>query len=442
MVLVKLIDLTVRDGQQSLLATRMSTEDVLEIVELLDKAGFYALEVWGGATFDAPLRFLNEDPWERLRSIREVVRSTKLMMLLRGMNLVGYWHYPKDVVKAFIEYAHKDGIDVFRVFDALNDLDNLEYPIKIIKEVGAELQVCMVYTTSPVHTTEYYVKLAEDILSRFEPDTITIKDMSGILKPYIAYELIKEIKKLGAKVNVHSHATAGLAPMALIKSIEAGADYVDVTLSSLSLFTSHTPAESLIEALKGTPYDTGVNVEPLYEASRKLWIIRKKYRRFDYALKEPPVDVRVLKHQIPGGMLSNLLAQLKELHAEDKINEVLEEVVKVREDLGWPPLVTPVSQIVGTQAVLNVIAGGRYKAVIDELIEYVRGKYGKPPAPINKDLIKLIEKRLNEKRERKGIAKVTLEDAKRKLPKKCVEKFEDYITYALFPNVAKDFLCG
>ncbi len=441
MVLAKLIDLTVRDGQQSLLATRMSTEDILEIVELLDKAGFYALEVWGGATFDAPLRFLNEDPWERLKAIREVVKRTKLMMLLRGMNLVGYWHYPKDVVNAFIEYAHKDGIDIFRVFDALNDLSNLEFPVKKVKEVGAEVQVCMVYTTSPVHTTEYYVKLAEEILSRFEPDAITIKDMSGILKPYVAYELVKEIKRLGAKVNVHSHATAGLAPLTLLKSIEAGADYVDVTLSSLSLYTSHTPAESLIEALRGTPYDTGVNVEPLYEASRRLWVIRRKYRRFDYALKEPPVDVRVLKHQIPGGMLSNLLAQLKEVHAEDKLEEVLEEVVRVREDLGWPPLVTPVSQIVGTQAVLNVIAG-RYKAVIDELIEYVRGKYGKPPAPISKDLIKLIEKRLSERRESKKVARVTLEDAKKELPSECVEKFEDYITYALFPNVAKDFLCG
>jgi len=441
LVLAKLIDLTVRDGQQSLLATRMSTEDILEIVELLDKAGFYALEVWGGATFDAPLRFLNEDPWERLKAIREVVKRTKLMMLLRGMNLVGYWHYPKDVVNAFIEYAHKDGIDIFRVFDALNDLSNLEFPVKKVKEVGAEVQVCMVYTTSPVHTTEYYVKLAEEILSRFEPDAITIKDMSGILKPYVAYELVKEIKRLGAKVNVHSHATAGLAPLTLLKSIEAGADYVDVTLSSLSLYTSHTPAESLIEALRGTPYDTGVNVEPLYEASRRLWVIRRKYRRFDYALKEPPVDVRVLKHQIPGGMLSNLLAQLKEVHAEDKLEEVLEEVVRVREDLGWPPLVTPVSQIVGTQAVLNVIAG-RYKAVIDELIEYVRGKYGKPPAPISKDLIKLIEKRLSERRESKKVARVTLEDAKKELPSECVEKFEDYITYALFPNVAKDFLCG
>jgi len=429
---VELIDLTVRDGQQSLLATRMSTEDVVRIAELLDKAGFYALEVWGGATFDAPLRFLVEDPWERLKRVREVVRKTKLMMLLRGMNLVGYKHYPRDVVEKFIEYAHKDGIDVFRIFDALNDLDNLELPVRKAKEVGAEVQVCMVYTTSPVHTVDYYVKLAEEIAHRFEPDWVTIKDMSGILKPYTAYELVSRIKKeLGLRVDVHSHATAGFAPMTLLKSIEAGADAVDVTISSLSLFTSHTPAETLVEALRGTPYETRVDTRVLYEVARVVWEIRKKYRDYDYALRNPPVDIRVLEHQIPGGMLSNLLAQLREVGAEDKLPQVLEEVARVREDLGWPPLVTPLSQIVGTQAVLNVLSG-RYSTLLKEVIDYIKGKYGKPPAPIRRELVELAEKHpppsFGEE--------ITIERAMREVPKEYVEKFEDYITYALFPEHA------
>ncbi len=433
--MVLLIDLTVRDGQQSLLATRMRTEDVVRIVEILDRAGFYALEVWGGATFDAPLRFLKEDPWERLKLVRQVAKRTKLMMLLRGMNLVGYKHYPRDVVEKFVEYAHRDGIDVFRVFDALNDLDNLELPVKKAKEVGAEVQICMVYTISPVHTVDYYIKLAEEILHRFEPEWITVKDMSGILKPYVAYELVSRLKReLKIRIDVHSHATAGFAPMTLLKSIEAGADAVDVTVSSLSLFTSHTPAETLVETLRGTPYDPGVDIKVLYEAARLVWEIRKKYKDYDYALKNPPVDVRVLEHQVPGGMLSNLLAQLRELGAEDKLPQVLEEVRKVREDLGWPPLVTPLSQIVGAQAVLNVVSG-RYRVLLKEVMDYIDGKYGKPPAPINPELIEMTKTA-----QRKEVEEVIdLERAKRELPKEYVEKFEDYITYALFPDVALQF---
>ncbi len=437
MRMVELVDLTVRDGQQSLLATRLRTDDVVRIVEVLDKAGFYALEVWGGATFDVTLRYLREDPWERLKRIREVVKQTKLMMLLRGMNLVGYRHYPPDVVEKFIENAHKDGIDIFRVFDALNDPSNLELPIKVIKNVGAELQVCMVYSISPVHTVKYYRNLGEDMVSRFEPETITIKDMAGILTPYMAEELVKELKALGIKVNVHTHATAGFAPMTLLKSIEAGADLVDVTVSSMSLFTSHTPAETLIAALKGTPYEPDVDLSVLYEASRIVWEVRGKYHEFDYALKKPPVDVRVIQHQVPGGMLSNLLAQLRELKAENRLPEVLEEVVRVREDLGWPPLVTPISQIVGAQAVLNVISG-RYRAVIDELLDYVEGKYGKPPAPISSKLVELASSR-----PRRIVTKeltVTLEQAKASLPSYLARKFEDYITYALFPEVAVEVL--
>ena len=433
--MVLLIDLTVRDGQQSLLATRMRTEDVIRIVEVLDKVGFYALEVWGGATFDAPLRYLMEDPWDRLKSIRNVVRRTKLMMLLRGMNLVGYRHYPRDVVEKFVEYAHRDGIDVFRIFDALNDLNNLELPVKKAREVGAEVQVCMVYTVSPVHTVDYYVKLAEEIVHRFEPHWITIKDMSGILKPYTGYELVKRIKKeVGVKVDVHCHATAGFAPMTLLKAIEAGADAVDVTVSSLSLFTSHTPAETLVEALRGTPYEIDVNMDALFRASEIVWEIRRKYSEYDYALRNPPVDVRVLKHQIPGGMLSNLYAQLRELNALDKLPQVLEEVVRVREDLGWPPLVTPISQIVGTQAVINVISGSRYSTVLREVVDYVKGKYGKPPAPIKRELVDLVKEREVKKED-----VIDLHRAKQALPPEYVEKFEDYLTYALFPDVALKF---
>ena len=435
--MVELVDLTVRDGQQSLLATRLRTDDVVKIVEVLDKAGFYALEVWGGATFDVALRYLREDPWERLKRVREAARRTKLMMLLRGMNLVGYRHYPPDVVEKFIEYAHKDGIDVFRVFDALNDPNNLELPVKIIKDVGAELQVCMVYSISPVHTVKYYRDLAEDVVSRFEPETITIKDMAGVLTPYMVEELVKELKTLGVRVDVHTHATAGFAPMTLLKSIEAGADLVDVTMSSMSLFTSHTPAESLIAALKGTPHEPKVDIKVLYNASKIVWEVRSKYHEFDYALRKPPVDVRVIQHQVPGGMLSNLLAQLRELKAESKLPEVLEEVVRVREDLGWPPLVTPLSQIVGAQAVLNVISG-RYRAVIDELLDYVEGKYGKPPAPISSKLIELASSRAR-RIATKELA-LTLEQAKKSLPRYLARKFEDFITYALFPEVAVEVL--
>jgi pyruvate carboxylase subunit B len=434
---VKFVDLTVRDGQQSLLATRLRTDDIVRIVEVLDKAGFYALEVWGGATFDAPLRYLREDPWERLKRIRENVRRTKLMMLLRGMNLVGYRHYPKDVVEEFIKYAHRDGIDVFRVFDALNDPDNLSYPIKIINEVGAELQVCIVYTISPIHTVSYYRKLAEEFVSRFEPKTVTIKDMAGILAPYPAVELVKELKDLGVEVDVHSHTTSGLAPMSLLKSIEAGADIVDVTISSMSLYTSHTPAESLAAALKDTPYDPKLNMEPLYKAAELTWEIRKKYSEYDYALKKPPIDVRVIKHQIPGGMLSNLIAQLRELKAEDKLQEVLEEVVNVRRDLSWPPLVTPISQIVGAQAVLNVIMG-RYKAVTKELLDYVEGKYGRPPGPVNPELIKMAKERPEEERVEQHMT--TLSEAIEKLPRHLARKAEDYLTYALFPDIAIEAL--
>lgn len=437
--MVELVDLTLRDAHQSLLATRLSTADLLPAAEMLDEAGFYALEAWGGATFDVPLRFLKEDPWERLREIRRRVKRTRLLMLLRGQNLVGYRHYPDDIVEKFVEKAHENGIDVFRIFDALNDLRNLETALKTAKRVGAEVQLCIVYSTAPIYTVEYYSSLTQKLL-QYEPDAITIKDMSGILRPYVAYELVKAIKKYGVKVDVHSHTTAGLAPFTFIKSVEAGADLFDVVVSSLSMYTSHIPAESAIKALEGTPYSTKVKFEVVKEVSKYMWEVRKKYAQFDYATKNPPVDIDVLEHQVPGGMLSNLYAQLRESKAEHRINEVLEEVVRVREDLGWPPLVTPLSQIVGSQAVLNVIAGKRYRLVARETREYVRGMYGAPPGPIKPEVKQLILKGEKEITSRPAdLLEPALPKIMEELPKELVEKEEDYLTYALFPNVALDY---
>ncbi len=438
--MVRLIDLTLRDAHQSLLATRLRTEDMVPVLEKFDEVGFYALEVWGGATFDVCIRYLREDPWERLRTIRRYVKKTKLLMLLRGQNLVGYRHYPDDIVEKFVVKAHENGIDIFRVFDALNDARNLYTAVKTAKKIGAEVQGCIVYTISPVHTIDYYVKFAQE-LAALDVDTITIKDMAGILTPYVAEELVRRLKKeVGLPVNVHSHATGGFAPMTLIKAIEAGADYVDVAVSSMSLFTSHTPAESLAYALKGTPWDPKINLDVLYEIAEHFWKVRRKYRDYDYALKNPPVDARVIKHQIPGGMLSNLLAQLKQLGAEHLLDKVLEEVPRVREDLGWPPLVTPLSQIVGTQAVLNVFYGERYKVVAKEVKDYVKGLYGRPPAPIKEEVMKKIlgDEKPIECRPA-DLLPPMWDKVVKEVPKELIEKEEDYLTYALFPEVALEF---
>ncbi|RLE56524.1 MAG: oxaloacetate decarboxylase subunit alpha [Candidatus Methanomethylicota archaeon] len=437
--MVKIVDLTLRDAHQSLLATRLRTRDMIPILEEMDKVGFYSLEVWGGATFDAPLRFLMEDPWKRLKIIRERVRKTKLQMLLRGQNLVGYHHYPDDLCVEFVEKAYENGIDIFRIFDALNDLRNLETTVKAAKRIGAEVQVCMVYTISPIHTLSYYVDLAKDIAA-MEVDSICIKDMSGILTPSMAYELVSRIKsEVKISVDVHSHTTSGMAPVTLIKSVEAGADFIDCAVSSMSMYTSHSPAETMAVMLKNTVFDPKLNLNLLYKISRYFWMIRRKYGEYDYALKNPPVDVRVLEHQIPGGMYSNLLAQLKEQNAEERLTEVLEEIPKVRRDLGWPPLVTPLSQIVGTQAVLNVLFG-RYKMIINEVKAYVKGLYGRPPAPINETLKnRLLEGEKPIKCRPADLLQPILPKIKRELPKKYVEKEEDYLTYALFPETALKF---
>jgi pyruvate carboxylase subunit B len=436
--MVEIVDVTLRDAHQSLLATRLRTEDMLPILDVMDDIGFYSMEVWGGATFDVPLRYLNEDPWVRLKLIRERVRKTKLQMLLRGQNLVGYRHYPDDICVKFVEKAFDNGIDIFRIFDALNDLRNVKVTVDAARRVGAEIQLCMVYTVSPIHTLNYYLSLAREIAS-MEVDSICIKDMSGILKPYVAYELVKRIKsEVGMRVDVHSHTTAGFAPITIVKAIEAGADYVDCTLSSMSMHTSHPPLESIVSSLEGTPYEIKkINLKLALKASKYFWERRKRYSEYDYALKNPPVDASVLEHQIPGGMLSNLLEQLRMQGAEDRLDEVLMEVPRVRRDLGYPPLVTPLSQIVGAQAVVNVLSGKPYSTIIREVRDYVKGLYGKPPAEINPELIKLA---LGDEKPITVKPAEMLEPAYNKivseLPKELVEKDEDYITYALFPDIA------
>ena len=437
--MVEIIDLTLRDAHQSLIATRLRTEDMIPILDKIDEAGFYAIEMWGGATFDVMIRYLREDPWERLRIIRERVRKTKLMMLLRGQNLVGYRHYPDDVVEKFVEHAYKNGIDVFRVFDALNDVRNMRTSIKKAKSLGAIVQGTITYTVSPVHTLEYYLKLAEELLA-LEVDFITIKDMAGILDPYTCYELVKAIKEnFKAPVDVHSHSTGGLAVANYIKAVEAGADIIDTAISPLAFGASHPSIQAMHYAL---PPDKKprVNMKVIKEISEYLYrILFTKYKDLlDIRVFMP--DPNVLEHQIPGGMISNFLAQLKQVGAEDKLPLVLEEVKRVREDLGWPPLVTPTSQIVGVQAVLNVLYG-RYSVIAKETYNYVKGYYGRPPAPIKEGVLKIVLK--NEEPINTRPADL-LDPAYEKCREEVVKlgyytKEEDVLTYCLFPDVAVEF---
>ncbi len=437
--MVKIIDTTLRDAHQSLLATRFRTRDMLEIVDLIDKAGFYSLEVWGGATFDAAIRFLREDPWERLRLIREHVRHTKLQMLLRGQNLVGYRHYPDDVVEKFVELAYRNGIDIFRVFDALNDPRNMRTSIRKAKEVGAIVEGAICYTISPVHTLNYYLRFAEELLA-MDVDIITIKDMAGILEPHKAYELVTALKKeFRVPVNIHTHSTAGLAVATYLESVRAGVDYIDTAISPLAFGTAQPGIQTVYYAL---PPDMRpeINLGVINEISKKLRVfIEKKYLHLlNWRILLPNPDVII--HQIPGGMFSNLIAQLREQNALDKLDKVLEEVPRVREELGWPPLVTPLSQIVGTQAVLNILFG-RYKIIPKETKNYVKGLYGKPPAPIREDIMKLIlgdEKPISVRPA--DLLEPMLEKCRKTLIEKgYLEKEEDVLTYCLFPEQALEF---
>ena len=384
---VKVVETALRDGHQSLFATRMTTDEVLLALKELDKAGYYALEVWGGATFDACLRFLNEDPWERLRKIKKVCKNTKLQMLFRGQNILGYRHYSDDVVEKFVQKSIQNGIDIIRIFDALNDLRNLKCAVDATKKYGGECQIALSYTTSPVHTVEYYVELAKEV-EKMGADSICIKDMAGVLLPEDAYNLISQMKaNTKLPIELHSHCTGGLMEMTYLRAIQAGVDIIDTALSPLSGGTSQPCTESINYALRGTEYDPKLNADLLDKAASKLATVKAKY--LENGMLNPKVlscNPNILKYQVPGGMLSNLISQLKQQNALDKLDEVLKEVPEVRKDMGYPPLVTPLSQMVGTQAVLNVISGERYKMVPKEINEYLHGNYGKSPAPVNEEI--------------------------------------------------------
>lgn len=388
---VKIVETALRDGHQSLFATRMTTEEVCSALEELDNAGYYALEVWGGATFDSCISFLNEDPWERLKLIKQKCKKTKLQMLFRGQNILGYKHYADDVVEKFVQKSLENGIDIIRVFDALNDVRNLRSAVKATKKYGGHCQIALSYTTSPVHTVEYYVELAKEV-EEMGADSLCIKDMAGVILPEDAYRLVSELKKnTKLPIELHGHCTGGIAEMAYMKAIEAGVDIIDTALSPLSGGTSQPCTESFVYSLQGTQYDTNLNIDALKKAADKMTKVKDKY--LANGLLNPKAltsNPSILKYQVPGGMLSNLMNQLKQQNAMDKYDEVLKEVPRVRKELGYPPLVTPLSQMVGTQAVLNVMTGERYKMVPNEIKEYLHGLYGKSPAPVNEEIRKKI----------------------------------------------------
>jgi len=437
---IKITDTSLRDAHQSLIATRMTTEDILPIVEKMDEVGYHSLECWGGATFDACVRFLNEDPWERLRKIRAKAKKTKLQMLLRGQNLLGYKHYADDVVDYFVQKAVANGIDIIRIFDALNDPRNIERAIKACKKEGGHAQAAFSYTVSPFHSLEQFVKDAK-IFVEMGADSICIKDMAGLLVPYQAYELVKALKEnVKVPIQLHTHYTSGVGSMTYLKGIEAGVDVVDCAISPMALGTSQPPEEPLVATLQGTPYDTGYDLNLLSEIADYFSKLREKYLSSGLLnTKVMGVDVKALIYQVPGGMLSNLVSQLKQAGREDKFREVLEEVPKVRADLGYPPLVTPTSQIVGTQAVMNVITGERYKMVPKETKGLVKGEYGKTPAPISDEIVKKIigdEERITCRPA--DLIPNELDKIRQEVAE-YIEQDEDILTYAMFPQVAVKF---
>lgn len=434
---VKITETILRDGHQSLIATRMKTEEMLPILEKLDRVGYHALEVWGGATFDACLRFLNEDPWERLRIIRKNVKNTKLQMLLRGQNLLGYKNYSDDVVEEFVKRSIGNGIDIIRIFDALNDIRNLRTAIKATKKAGGHAQTAISYTISPVHNIDYYVKVAKEMEAEGS-DSICIKDMSGILLPYVAVDLVKKLKEsVNIPINLHSHFTSGIANQTYMKAIEAGVDIIDTALSPFGNGTSQPATEPMVASLQNSPYDTGLDLELLNEIAEYFRPIKEKYIKEGILHpKVMSVDAKTLIYQVPGGMLSNLVSQLEQQGSMDKYEKVLEEVPKVREDLGFPPLVTPMSQMVGTQAVFNVILGERYKMVPSEIKNYVKGLYGRPTVPISEEIKQKI---IGDEKIYTGRPADLLEPELEKLKneiKEYIEQDEDVLSYALFPQVA------
>ncbi|MBK5246450.1 MAG: oxaloacetate decarboxylase subunit alpha [Peptostreptococcaceae bacterium] len=440
MAKVKITETVLRDGHQSLIATRMTTDEMVPILETMDNVGYNALEMWGGASYDACLRFLDEDPWERLRTIRKNIKKTKLQMLLRGQNLVGYKHYADDVVYEFVDKAISNGIDIIRIFDALNDTRNLEAAIKATKKFGGHAQGAISYTISPVHTNQVFIKLAKEI-EQMGADSICIKDMAGLLDPYNTYELVKAIKKeIKVPLELHTHATSGLGSMSYMKAIEAGADIIDTAISPFAEGTSQPPTESFVAALKGTQYDTGIDLELLDKVTEYFIPIRQKY--IDSGLMDPKlmgVDINALLYQVPGGMLSNLVSQLKQANAMDKFDEVLNEIPRVREDLGYPPLVTPTSQIVGTQAVLNVVMGERYKMIPNEVKMVVKGMYGKTTIPIKPEIVKKIIGDEEQITCRPADLIPPEMDNIRKEAAKYMEQEEDALSMAMLPKPAVDF---
>lgn len=437
---IGITEVGLRDAHQSLLATRMPLSDMEPILEKMDQVGFHSLECWGGATFDACLRFLDEDPWERLRVIRRKCPNTKLQMLFRGQNILGYRHYSDDVVEYFVQRSVANGIDILRIFDALNDIKNLKVAINAAKKEKAHVQVAISYTTGPVFTNEYYIDYAKRI-EEAGADSICLKDMAALLTPYRTYDLIKAMKSaVHIPIQLHTHYTSGLASMCELKAVEAGVDWLDTAISPLANGTSHTPTESMVAALKDTPYDTGLDLVLLNEIRDYFMKLRDKYlKNGQIDPKVLVVNTKALVYQVPGGMLSNLLSQLKQAGKEDRMEDVLKEVPRVRNDAGCPPLVTPTSQIVGTQAVLNVITGERYKMCTNEFKDLVAGKYGTTPVPIDDAFAeKIIGKAPRITCRPADLLKPELE----KLRKECAEwteQEEDVLSYALFPKVATDF---
>ena len=437
---VGITETILRDAHQSQIATRMTTDQILPIVEKLDKIGYHSLECWGGATFDSCLRFLNEDPWERLRKIKSKTPNTKLQMLFRGQNVLGYRHYADDVVEYFVQKSIANGIDILRIFDALNDVRNLQTAIKAAQKEKGHVQATVCYTISPVHNVESFVKMAKE-LEEMGAISICIKDMAGLLTPYAAYDLVKAMKEeVKIPLQLHTHYTSGVASMTYLKAIEAGIDVVDTAMSPFALGTSQPATEPMVATLQGTEYDTGIDLDKLSEITDYFSALREQ--ALASGLLDPKVlkvDINTLKYQVPGGMLSNLVSQLKQAGKEDKFDEVLKEVPRVREELGFPPLVTPTSQIVGTQAVLNVISGERYKMISNETKGLVRGEYGKTPVEIKPEIIEKIigsEERITCRPADKIAPEL---DKLRNEAKQYIEQDEDVLSYALFDKVAVKF---
>ncbi|MBE6035672.1 MAG: oxaloacetate decarboxylase subunit alpha [Clostridiales bacterium] len=440
MAKLKITETVLRDGQQSLMATRMKTDEMIPILEVMDSVGYHAIEMWGGATYDSCLRFLDEDPWERLRSIRKRVKNTKLQMLLRGQNLLGYRHYADDLVDEFVNKAVCNGIDIIRVFDALNDTRNLQRSIEACNKFGGHAQGAISYTKSPAHNNQVFIQLAKE-LEQMGAKSVCIKDMAGLLDPYNAYELVKEIKKvISVPLELHTHATSGLGSLTYLKAVEAGADIIDTAISPFAEGTSQPSTEAMTVAFKGTPHDTGLDLCQLNKVSEHFKPIREKYIAEGLIdTKLMGVDVNTLVYQVPGGMLSNLLSQLKQSNAEDRFDEVLKEVPKVRADLGYPPLVTPTSQIIGTQAVLNVLTGERYKMVPNEVKMIVKGMYGKTTVPISEEVKNEI---IGDEEQITCRPADLIEPELDNVKKECaryLEQDEDVLTQAMFPKNAEEF---